>query len=107
MVHVSWLLLGVLACWATAESNKTEIDLIFPRKGTFAPMHLMPVVFTVQNPSVAKELQASIKYGVHLKGGGANKIVWCYADKLANIPANMTTYFSSTSLGNMLNTTSS
>ncbi|CBF89339.1 hypothetical protein AN0510.2 [Aspergillus nidulans FGSC A4] len=107
MVRVSWLLLGLLACWATAESNKTEINLIFPREGTFAPMHSMPVVFAIQNPSVAKELHATIQYGVRPKGGGSNETVWSYSDELANVPANATTYFSSTSLGNMLNTTGS
>ncbi|KAL4812147.1 hypothetical protein BDW67DRAFT_188971 [Aspergillus spinulosporus] len=75
MVRVSWLSLGLLACWATAEPNKTEIDLVFPREGTFAPMHSMPVVFAVQNPSVAKELHATIQYGVRPKGGGAHETV--------------------------------
>ncbi|KAL2822993.1 hypothetical protein BJX63DRAFT_376032 [Aspergillus granulosus] len=95
MVRLSWLSLGLFAYWATAES------------GTFAPKHSMPVVFAVQNPSVAQQLHAAIQYGVRPKGGGPNETVWSYVGQLANIPANATTYFSATSLGNMLNTTGS
>ncbi|KAI9376163.1 hypothetical protein BJX61DRAFT_461609 [Aspergillus egyptiacus] len=105
MVRLPWLSLGLLAGWATAEANPAEVDLIFPREGTFAPMHSMPVVFAVQNPSAAKELHAVIEHGVRPKGGGYT--VWGHSDELATVPANVTTYFSSSSLDTMLNTTGS
>ncbi|RDW84138.1 uncharacterized protein DSM5745_04464 [Aspergillus mulundensis] len=107
MVRLSWLALGLVAgaVSATAE-NKTEIDLIFPREGTFAPKDAMPVVFAIQNAPVAKDLRATIEYGIFPKGR-RNETVRSYADYLSNIPENTTTYFSSSNLDHMLNKTGS
>jgi hypothetical protein len=50
-----WLLLALLTCWSSAQSfpSITEVDLLFPRNDTYAPTVFMPVVFAIQNPTVA------------------------------------------------------
>ncbi|KAL4994068.1 hypothetical protein BDV10DRAFT_177617 [Aspergillus recurvatus] len=105
MVRSVWLSLCLLASWARAESNRTEVDLVFPRNDTFAPMPLMPIVFAVQNPSVAKQVNAHIEYGFH-PVGRPNETVFG-ADNLAGISTNETTYFSVSGIGKTFNTTGS
>jgi hypothetical protein len=39
-----------------------EVDLLFPRNETYAPSWLMPIVFAVQNPSLAVPLSATIQW---------------------------------------------
>lgn len=46
-------------------TGTTEIDVIFPRNGTFAPMPLMPVVFAIRNQPVASLLHPQISYTIH------------------------------------------
>lgn len=41
-----------------------EVDLLFPRNETYAPSWLMPVVFAIQNPSLAVPLSASIQWNM-------------------------------------------
>ncbi|KAJ5555342.1 hypothetical protein N7461_003812 [Penicillium sp. DV-2018c] len=41
-----------------------EVDLIFPRNGTFAPMTITPIVFGIQNPAVIDGLYPTLKYGL-------------------------------------------
>lgn len=77
---MAWLLclcLCLLAGWTRANSGHSgEIDLIFPRNDTFAPMALMPVVFAVQNPKAIEELHTYLEYGVYpLDRNGSNALV--------------------------------
>jgi hypothetical protein len=39
-----------------------EVDALFPRNETYTPQTLMPIVFAVQNPSLAAPLEASITW---------------------------------------------
>ena len=41
-----------------------EVDLIFPRNETYSPQELMPIVFALQNPSLASTLGATIYWGL-------------------------------------------
>ncbi|GKZ37252.1 hypothetical protein AbraIFM66950_008709 [Aspergillus brasiliensis] len=41
-----------------------EVDLIFPRNETYTPQALMPIVFALQNPSLASPLEATIYWGL-------------------------------------------
>ncbi|BCS02747.1 uncharacterized protein AKAW2_61011S [Aspergillus luchuensis] len=41
-----------------------EVDLIFPRNETYTPQALMPIVFALQNPSLASTLGATIYWGL-------------------------------------------
>ncbi|KAL6859305.1 hypothetical protein J3F83DRAFT_749684 [Trichoderma novae-zelandiae] len=41
-----------------------EVDLLFPHNATYAPSPLMPVVFAVQNPALAKPLVATIRWAM-------------------------------------------
>ncbi|KAJ5121106.1 uncharacterized protein N7515_009067 [Penicillium bovifimosum] len=41
-----------------------EVDLIFPRNGTFAPMTITPIVFGIQNPAVIDGLYPILGYGL-------------------------------------------
>lgn len=41
-----------------------EVDLIFPRNGTFGPMTLTPIVFAIQNPAAIDRLYPYITYGL-------------------------------------------
>lgn len=63
---VGWLLL-IVCSWAvdtpTPTSPQTvEVDLIFPRNETYAPISLMPMVFAIQNFRVAKSLLLKFDY---------------------------------------------
>ncbi|KAF3392820.1 hypothetical protein F1880_008721 [Penicillium rolfsii] len=104
MLRSAWLFLCLLASWARADSNSTEVDLIFPRNDTFAPMPLMPIVFAVQNPSVAKQVNARIEYGFH-PIDRSDETVFGHTDNLADISTNETIYFSVSGIGRTFNTT--
>ncbi|PYH88502.1 hypothetical protein BO71DRAFT_403796 [Aspergillus ellipticus CBS 707.79] len=41
-----------------------EVDLIFPRNETYSPQALMPIVFALQNPTLAVTLGASISWNM-------------------------------------------
>lgn len=66
--------LSVIACAAgttgvVASANKivhglTEVDLIFPRNGTYAPMNKLPIVFAIQNSTVARSVNLQLNYTI-------------------------------------------
>ncbi|GKZ93650.1 hypothetical protein CBS147343_9254 [Aspergillus niger] len=105
MAQIFWLLLFLLVSWVRAESNRTEVDLIFPRNDTFAPMPLMPVVFAVQAPSVAHKVNTYIEYGYY-PVGRPNETVIGQTDHVSD-STNETTYFSVSGIGRTFNTTGS
>ncbi|KAJ5415833.1 hypothetical protein N7465_004528 [Penicillium sp. CMV-2018d] len=41
-----------------------EVDVIFPRNGTFGPMTITPIVFAIQNPEAIDGLYPYISYGL-------------------------------------------
>jgi len=46
------ILLATASCWAVAQSTfptTVEMDLIFPRNETYAPMDITPIVFAFRN----------------------------------------------------------
>jgi hypothetical protein len=45
---------------AASSSGTFEIDLIFPRNGTWAPADAMPIVFAIQRPDLAPSLAVDI-----------------------------------------------
>ncbi|EFQ99441.1 hypothetical protein MGYG_02453 [Nannizzia gypsea CBS 118893] len=66
LYFLGWLLL--LACSRATDTptptspQVVEVDLIFPRNETYAPIPLMPVVFAVQNFHAAKPLLLNFYY---------------------------------------------
>lgn len=69
------LLLGLLfalwqvpCCWAI-DSQTLEVDLILPRNDTYPPSPVFPIIFAVQNPSLAEKFQPVINLQVHQVGG--------------------------------------
>ncbi|KAJ6086670.1 hypothetical protein N7467_005584 [Penicillium canescens] len=48
----------------TAGLGLGEVDLIFPRNETFAPMTITPIVFGIQNPAVIDGLYPTLSYGL-------------------------------------------
>lgn len=46
--------------WLSVE----EVDMIFPRNGTFGPMTITPIGFTIQNPEAIDRLYPYINYGL-------------------------------------------
>lgn len=48
----------------TAGLGFGEVDVIFPRNGTFGPMTLTPIVFAFQNPAAINRLYPYITYGL-------------------------------------------
>ncbi|KAL4985692.1 hypothetical protein BDW68DRAFT_179459 [Aspergillus falconensis] len=105
MVRLVWLSLCLLASWASAGSSRTEVDLVFPRNETFAPMPLRPIVFTVQNPSVDKQVNARIEYGLHQQAAQMRQTMFGYMDHLADISTNENTCFSVSGISRTLNAT--
>ncbi|KAL6815072.1 hypothetical protein J3E69DRAFT_370557 [Trichoderma sp. SZMC 28015] len=71
--HVRFAFAALLASLMTAMGAKStyptlpatlEVDLLFPRNETYAPSWLMPVVFAVQNSSLAVPLGVSIQWSM-------------------------------------------
>ncbi|KAJ4854214.1 uncharacterized protein T069G_11193 [Trichoderma breve] len=69
--HVRFAFAALLASLMTAMGAKStyptlpatlEVDLLFPRNETYAPSWLMPVVFAVQNSSLAVPLDVQIQW---------------------------------------------
>ncbi|KAJ6127685.1 hypothetical protein N7471_008902 [Penicillium samsonianum] len=66
-IKAQLLALGLMVSLGAANTHDLgfgEIDLIFPRNGTFEPMVLMPVIFAFQNPKVIDGLYPYLRYGV-------------------------------------------
>ncbi|OQE15404.1 hypothetical protein PENFLA_c032G09750 [Penicillium flavigenum] len=61
------LALGLVASLGAADTAGLgfgEVDVIFPRNGTFGPMTLAPIVFAFQNPAAIDRLYPYISYGL-------------------------------------------
>ncbi|KAL4805425.1 hypothetical protein BDV18DRAFT_161080 [Aspergillus unguis] len=105
MTHLVWALL--VALWASAvkaDIGRTEIDLLFPRNDTYALMPLMPVVFAVQNPPLAEQLYARLKWGVNPLHNANASTEYRDEDKLVDVPSNDTTYYAYSAVAGRLNT---
>ncbi|KAJ5658404.1 uncharacterized protein N7484_002053 [Penicillium longicatenatum] len=48
----------------TASPGIFEVDLLFPRNATYSPQALTPIVWALQNPSLASPLTASITWSL-------------------------------------------
>ncbi|KNG83666.1 hypothetical protein ANOM_007322 [Aspergillus nomiae NRRL 13137] len=61
-----WLRLALslcLACgWASIIPGVAEVDLIFPRNGSYPPSTLTPIIFAIQNPSLLSSVHPRIRY---------------------------------------------
>jgi hypothetical protein len=63
---LAWAALMAVLTTAVGEASSTsklgtfEVDSLFPRNATYAPRALMPIVFALQNPTLASTLEASI-----------------------------------------------
>ncbi|CAG8207105.1 unnamed protein product [Penicillium salamii] len=57
-------LMSSLGAADTASLGLGEIDLVFPRNDTFAPMTITPIVFGIQNPAVIDGLYPTLIYGL-------------------------------------------
>ncbi|KAI0809653.1 hypothetical protein GGR55DRAFT_648736 [Xylaria sp. FL0064] len=58
----------LLWCWpsvsAVNDTVPVEVDAVFPRNNTYAPIDLMPVVFAVENPSAAWPLPFQVQWSL-------------------------------------------
>ena len=57
-------LMAVLGATETTGLGFGEVDLIFPRNGTFEPTTLMPIVFGIQNPAAVNRTYPTLSYGL-------------------------------------------
>jgi len=65
---------GLQCCAAASDAGRAlEIDLVFPRNGTYAPDHLLPIIFAVQNPQAAVGLLTEVTLTLNHGGGFAGK----------------------------------
>ncbi|OBT61058.1 hypothetical protein VE03_09149 [Pseudogymnoascus sp. 23342-1-I1] len=67
LARESWLLaacIGAIANFNVAAANGLEVDLIFPRNESYAPMTWFPIVFAFQNSTRARLLRPSFAYRV-------------------------------------------
>jgi hypothetical protein len=63
MFHLVTLFIAVFLTSRTfADIGTFEVDLLFPRNGTWAPTDTLPIVFGVQNPALAAPLAATKIY---------------------------------------------
>ncbi|KAF4832282.1 hypothetical protein CGCTS75_v004522 [Colletotrichum tropicale] len=62
---VTWFLAGFHAAIAVAaNSGIVEVDLVFPRNDTYAPIALFPIVFAIRNSSLAQFVNPYIEIRV-------------------------------------------
>ncbi|KAM3530048.1 hypothetical protein MY4038_005132 [Beauveria bassiana] len=88
-------LLSIAAAARTAVAATTgnaEVDVIFPRNDTFALTSLLPVVFAVQNPAVAQQLNLRLHYRV-IPYGHSNTTTPYERVRLDALPSNDTTFY--------------
>lgn len=87
--------------YAAAAIGTFEVDLIFPRNGTYAPVPLMPVVFAVQNPALASPLDLLIEWTAFEYGSdsrnGTQQIGLSNLNASTSNPYFVTSYISSLS----------
>lgn len=57
LAWTSIILIAIGESAANTNSNVFEVDTLFPRNETYTPQPLMPIVFGVQNPQLAKSLE--------------------------------------------------
>ncbi|KAJ4164175.1 hypothetical protein LMH87_005860 [Akanthomyces muscarius] len=92
-MKLSLLGLGFAASSAiAAATGNAEVDVIFPRNDTFAPTPLMPIVFAVQNPAVAQQLNLRLNYRV-IPYGRPNATTDYERVRLNALPNNDTTFY--------------
>ena len=62
-------LFGCAAAFSNSSLNPAgtafEIDLVFPRNGTYAPAHLLPIIFAIQNPQAGEGLLTDLVITVY------------------------------------------
>lgn len=59
-------LLQAVAITSASAPGVVEVDLIFPRNETYAPVDIMPIVFAIQNPHSAALLDLNLQYDIWL-----------------------------------------
>ncbi|KAM3502673.1 hypothetical protein MY11210_008997 [Beauveria gryllotalpidicola] len=93
-MKLSLLSIAVAARTAgTATTGNAEVDVIFPRNDTFALTPLLPVVFAVQNPAVAQQLNLRLHYRV-IPYGHSNTTTEYERLRLDDaLPSNDTTFY--------------
>ncbi|KFY33708.1 hypothetical protein V494_07391 [Pseudogymnoascus sp. VKM F-4513 (FW-928)] len=73
----------LLACAATtvhAASGNLEIDLLFPQNDTYAPQHIIPIAFAIQNSSLAEFLQPHVNFVIYPYLNHTKSYVYGYND---------------------------
>jgi hypothetical protein len=73
LCRLAWYFVVLLPCWSTAQQTVpsrgvAEIDLVFPHNDTYAPTLLMPIVFALQNTTLAALLELSFEWYVQRVG---------------------------------------
>ncbi|KAJ5094021.1 hypothetical protein N7456_009882 [Penicillium angulare] len=64
-VHTILLIVGFVVSTSLAASQAIELDLVFPRNDTYAPLAFFPIVLAVQNANLAWQLGAAIQYSLY------------------------------------------
>ncbi|KAJ4288284.1 hypothetical protein N0V88_007476 [Collariella sp. IMI 366227] len=88
---VTWLLVTNMGAIAgAAETGIFEIDLLFPRNNeAYAPTDSFPIVFAVQNASLARYIYPSIHYQLYRSEPSPGELKH-YRHKMDRTPANWT-----------------
>ncbi|KAI1800509.1 hypothetical protein F4811DRAFT_25620 [Daldinia bambusicola] len=58
-----------------------DIDIVYPRNGTFAPEVLTPIVFTVRNPQLAAPLDLNLRWEIYRNDRPFNDGPWSVGTK--------------------------
>ncbi|KAI1475604.1 hypothetical protein F4774DRAFT_396629 [Daldinia eschscholtzii] len=58
-----------------------EVDLIYPRNGTFAPSVLTPIVFSIRNPQLASPLDLNLQWDIYRNDRPLGEGPWTQASK--------------------------
>lgn len=63
----------ILCCWAI-DTQILEVDLVLPQNETYPPSPIFPIIFAVQNPSLAKSFQPMITLQVEQVDGNFSTV---------------------------------
>ncbi|KAF2160251.1 hypothetical protein M409DRAFT_60159 [Zasmidium cellare ATCC 36951] len=72
---------------AAASPGTFEIDLIFPKNDTYAPVQLMPVIFALKNPALASPLDVHIRWLFNQRGNINSPGSWSHDIDLRHLNA--------------------
>ncbi|KAI1470471.1 uncharacterized protein F4812DRAFT_417712 [Daldinia caldariorum] len=86
----SWCIAATIISWVSTVRAidfpaTLDVDIVYPRNGTFAPTLLTPIVFTIRNPQLAAPLDLNLDWAIYRNdrpvgdgpwSDGTKRLIW-------------------------------